>query len=230
MKKRVWALVLTAVLLAGLTGCGGGGKSATTVIQGELDAAYKGTYTQEYLDLVEDMTEADVEERYDYWTSAEAEYLLSYLDVNYPNDEVTDRAQQLVKDIYAKSKYTVGEGELLKSGDIAAEVTVSPIELFHLLEEDRYSEVWEDVLTRAGISESADLDAMDDDAYSELESEYGMLLLDELEGLLPQSTYGEDQSVLLQMKKDSDGYYNLVDSGWDKLDEVIVDYNGYYMQ
>jgi len=230
MKKRVWALVLAAALLAGLAGCGGGGKSATTVIQGDLDAAYKGTYTQEYLDLVEGMTATDVEERYDYWTSAEAEYLLSFLDVNYPNDEVTDRAQQLVKDIYAKSKYTVGEGELLKSGDIAAEVTVSPIELFHLLEEDRFSEVWEDVLTRAGITESAELDAMDDDAYSELESEYGMLLLDELDGLLPQITYGEDQNVLLQMKKDSDGLYVLEEAGFQKVDEMMIDYYGDYME
>ena len=33
---------------------------------------------------------------------------------------------------------------------------------------------------------------------------------------------------MLQMKKDSDGNYSLVESGFQKLDEVMIDYNGYY--
>jgi len=230
MKKRVSALVLAAALLLGLAGCGSNAKNATTFIQGELDSAYKGTYTQEYLDLVEGMTEADVEERYDYWTEAEAEYLLGYLDVNYYNDEVSERAQEVIKAIYNQSKYTVGEGEPLKTGDIAAEVTVSPIELLHLLEDSVYQEVWDDVVARAGIASDTDFEAMDDESYTELESEYGMILLDKLEALIPRMTYGKDQNVLLQLKKDDDGLYVLEDAGFQKVDEMVIDYYGNYME
>ncbi len=230
MRKRAGALVLAAVMLLGLASCGGNAKKSAVYIQGELDSAYKGTYTQEYLDLVEGMTEADVEERYDYWTESEGEYLLGYLDVNYYDDEVGERAQEVVKKIYEQSKYTVGEGELLKSGDIAAEVTVSPIELLHLLDEDVYQEVWDDVVTRAGIDPDTDFEAMDDEAYTKLESEYGMILLDKVEALIPQITYGKDQSVLLQMKKDDDGLYVLENAGFQKVDEMMIDYYGEYME
>ncbi len=230
MRKRASALVLAATLLLGMAGCGSNAKNSAVYIQGELDSAYKGTYTQEYLDLVEGMTEADVEERYDYWTETEGEYLLSYLDVNYYDGEVSGRAQEVVKKIYEKCKYTVGEGELLKSGDIAAEVTVSPIELLHLLDEDVYQEVWDDVVARAGLGPDTDFEAMDDDTYTKLESEYGMTLLDKVEALIPQITYGKDQSVLLQMKKDDDGLYVLEDAGFQKIDEMMIDYYGEYME
>ena len=56
-----------------------------------------------------------------------------------------------------------------------------------------------------------------------------MSMLNHLESLIPEITYGEDQVIMLQMKEE-DGYYSLVDSGIQKLDEVMIDYNGSYMQ
>ncbi len=227
--KHILALAAAAGLLAALAGCGSGAKDATMYIQGELDAYYKGTYVQEYLDLVEDMTAEDVEEKYDYWTEGEAENLLAFLDVLYPDEEVLERAQELVKEIYAQSKYEVTEAELLKSGDITSEVKVSPIELFHLLDEDAYTETWDGVLSRAGIGDQ-DVDALSEEELTALESEYGMLLLEEVEELIPQITYGTDQSVMLQMKKDEDGYFALVETGVQQLDEIMIDYFGEYME
>ena len=57
-----------------------------------------------------------------------------------------------------------------------------------------------------------------------------MALLDELERLIPEITYGEDQVIMLQMKEDEDGYYSLVESGLQKVDEVMIDYYGSYAE
>ena len=62
----------------------------------------------------------------------------------------------------------------------------------------------------------------------QLDEQYAMVLLDALEGLMDQLTYGTDQSILLQMKEDEDGYYSLVESGMQNLDKVIIDYTGAY--
>ena len=72
------------------------------------------------------------------------------------------------------------------------------------------------------------MDALSDDEYQVLDEKYALVLLDELERLIDDLTYGEDQVIMLQMKKDSDGYYTLVESGWQKLDEVMIDYSGTY--
>ncbi len=230
--KRVLALTLAAGLLAGLAGCQSDTKNATTFIQGELDCYYKGQFNKEYVDVVADMTEETARQNYEEWTEAEAEILVSFLgmDSEVPTDETLERAQDVVKEIYAKCKYTVAEAEKLSTGDIAVEVTVSPVEIFHLLDDGVYADTWSDVLAEAGVTSQEELDAVNDEDYQALDMEYVMRLLDEVEKVIPQLTYGTDQTILLQLKKDSDGRYALVDNGWDKLDEVIVDYNGYYMQ
>ncbi len=230
--KRILTLAVAAGLLAALAGCKSMAQNATIYIQGELDASYKGTYVQEYLDLVKDMTAADVEEKYDDWTEAETEYLLSFLGMESetPTDEVLKRAQDVVKAIYAKCKYTVSEAEQLKSGDIAVEVTVSPIEIFHLLDDDVFADTWSDVISDAGVTTQEEMDAVSDEDYAAMDMEYVMRLLDEVEKLIPQLTYGKDQSVMLQLKKDDDGYFSLVETGFQKLDEFVIDYNGSYME
>ncbi len=229
--KRILALALAAGLLAGLAGCQSDTKNATTFIQGELDCYYKGQCSKEYVDVVADMTEEIARQNYEDWTEAEAEILVSSLGMEseVPTDEVLKRAQDVVKAIYAKCKYTVAEAEKLSTGDIAVEVTVSPVEIFHLLDDDVYADTWSDVLARAGVTQE-EAGALPDGEYEALDMEYVMRLLDEVEKVIPQLTYGTDQAILLQLKKDSDGRYALVDNGWDKLDEVIVDYDGYYMQ
>ena len=69
--------------------------------------------------------------------------------------------------------------------------------------------------------------AMSAEEYQVLDEQYANVLLDQLEALIPQLTYGQDQVIMLQMKE-SDGYYSLVDSGMQKLDEVMIDYYGSY--
>ena len=53
---------------------------------------------------------------------------------------------------------------------------------------------------------------------------------DKLEELLPQMSYGKDQIIMLQLKPDDEGYYVLVETGIQKVDEVMIDYSGTYAE
>lgn len=220
--KRMVAGALSLCLLGALTACGGGltEKDAETYIKGHLDAYYLGTYTQEYIELVEDMTEDDAKEMHRDNVEWEAEYLLQeFMEVDYPTDEMAQRAEELIEEVYSKAQYKVGSGSKTKDGDFVVEVTVSPIEVLNLItDEDLF-----DALEQSGYAE-----AVTDEEVEAADAVYGMLALDLLEQALPQLTYGEDQIIMLQLKPDDDGYYTLVETGIQKVDEVMIDYNGYY--
>ena len=222
--KKLAAGAAAACLLVTLTACGGGitEKDAEVYVKGHLDATYLGTHTKEYIDLVEDMTEDDIDEMHQNNITWEAEILLEdFFQVEYPTDEMTQRAKDLIEKIYSKSKYTVGTGSKTKDGDFVVEVTVSPIEVLNLItDEDLF-----DALEQSGYAE-----AVTDEEVEAADAVYGMLALDLLEQALPQLTYGEDQIIMLQLKPDDDGYYTLVETGIQKVDEVMIDYNGYYAE
>ena len=132
-----------------------------------------------------------------------------------------ERAKEVMEKIYAKSKYTVGTGSKTKDGDFVVEVTVSPLDLYNLLTDDDYF----DALDQAGFDE-----AETEEEYEAVDAIYGPLILDLLEERLDSVTYGKDQIIMLQLKKDSEGYYSLVDTGMQNVDQVILDYGGYYTE
>lgn len=220
--KRALAAALSLCLAGTLAACGGGltEKDAETYVKGHLDAAYLGVYDKAYIDLVEDMTEADAKELHENNVSDEAElYLLDFLEVDYPTDEINDRAKEVMEKLYAKAKYTVGTGSKTKDGDFVVEVTVSPIDLYNLLTQDDFF----DALDQAGFD-----DAETEEELEAVDAVFGLLILDTLEDKLGQVEYGEDQIIMLQLKKDDEGYYNLVEAGMQKVDEVMIDYSGAY--
>lgn len=230
--RRTLAAVMAAAVLAVLSGCQSTTKDATIYVKGELDATYLGTYDKDYIDVVKDMTEADAKEKYENNVEWEAEILVDYLMnallVESPTDAVYDRAEEVVAKIYSNAKYTVADAEKLKSGDIAVEVTISPIEVIPNLTADFAEEAWYSVLEDNGITTEEQMSALSDEEYETLDEQFALALLDELDSLAGKVEYGEDQVVMLQMKKDSDGYYSLVESGWQKLDEIMIDYYGSY--
>ena len=223
MGKKLCAALLMAAALLGLTACQSITDDATVFVQGELDATYLGQFDQDYIDVVADMTEEDAQEKYDYNIEAEAQYFLSYLAVEMPTDAVTQRAQELVAEIYSNAQYTVAQAEQLKSGDIAVEVTVAPIEIMPLITTEFMQETWYSVLDSNGVTTQEQLD----EQFQAMDEAYAMALMDEVERVMPELTYGTDQVIMLQMKEE-DGYYSLVETGLQKLDEVMIDYYGTY--
>ena len=112
----------------------------------------------------------------------------------------------------------MGTGSKTKDGDFVVEVTVSPLDLYSLLTDDDFY----DALDQAGFDE-----AETEEEYEAVDAIYGPLMLDLLEDRLDDVEYGEDQIIMLQLKKDADGYA-LVEAGMQKVDEVMVDYSGAY--
>lgn len=222
-------LILCAAVM--LAACGVSRMDASTYIQGELDAVYRGVYNDEYLELVEDMTKADAEEKYKANVSAEAEYLLYYfLGAEYPDDAVTAKAESLVKEIYSHAQYTVGEADKLQSGDFVVEVTLSPIEIMPLIPEESYAEHWQAACAEKGITTQEQLNNVSEEEYAAIDAAYAMGMLEEVESLLPQLSYGADQEIMLQLELGDDNYYSLVEEDWQYLDGVMIDYYGDYTE
>ena len=186
--KRAGALLAAGALLLGLTACGSSiTDDATVYVQGLLDANYKGEISQDYIDVVEDMTQEQAQADHENNLEIEAGYLLSILAVELPTDAVTQRAQEIVDEIYSHAQYTVADAEQLSSGDIAVEVTVSPIEIIPLLTEDQMAAAWTSVKQASGASDEA-IAAMSDEEYQVLDEQYANALLDQLEALDRKST------------------------------------------
>ena len=220
-KTPVAALAAAALLC--LTACQNLTDDATAFVQGELEAAYLGQISQDYIDVTENMTEAAAREKHDYKVEEEAEDFLSYLAVDMPTDAVIQRARELVEEIYSHAQYTVADAKQLRGGDIVVEVTISPIEIMPQLTSEFLQETWDTVLSENGITTQEQLD----EQFQTMDEQYAMALMDEVERLIPRLAYGTDQVVMLQMKEE-DGYYSLVDSGVQKLDEIMIDYCGTY--
>ena len=188
--KRAGALLAAGALLLGLTACGSSiTDDATVYVQGLLDANYKGEISQDYIDVVEDMTQEQAQADHENNLEIEAGYLLSFLAVELPTDAVAQRAQEIVDEIYSHAQYTVADAEQLSSGDIAVEVTVSPIEIIPLLTEDQMAAAWTSVKQASGASDEA-IAAMSDEEYQVLDEQYANALLDQLEALIPQPDEG----------------------------------------
>lgn len=232
--KHIRSMCLAGLVIGAavvLAACGVSRMDASTYIQGELDAVYRGVYNDDYLELVEGMTKADAEEKYNSNVSAEAEYLLYYfLGAEYPDDAVTAKAESLIKEIYSHAKYTVGEADKLQSGDFVVEVTLSPIEIMQLIPEENYAEHWQAACADAGITTQEELNNVSEEEYAAIDAAYAMALLEELESLLPQLSYGTDQEIMLQLELGDDNYYSLVEEDWKYLDGVMIDYYGDYTE
>ena len=233
MKKRMkWvAMAGAAVLALSLTACGsislnlGSEKSRMEgYVQGYLDLTYLGKLNKDYQTEME-LSEEEAQQQYEEGIQVEVEFFESGIGlIDYPTEEITQRLTQLYKEIYSHSDYTVGAATKLDSGNYAVEVTVRPIDLMTKVTSDDFEKIFEQILADRGITTQEQLDAQ----FQAMDEQYAMALMDEVERLIPELTYGTDQVVMLQLKEE-DGYYSLVDSGLQKLDEIMIDYYGAYV-
>lgn len=225
---RMAALLLAGVMALGLAACGGiTSDDAEAYIQGLLDASYLGQYNQEYLDL-EDITEEESRtEDYEWNTAAEAEILREYLAIQ-STDAAVQQSVDLVKEIYSHSRYSVTGASKLEDGSYAVTVSIQPMDiLIRYQNQTDVNEIWMTVLAEHGVMDQAALDAMSDEEYMALEDIYAAAVLDGIQALVPEMGYGPEQSVVLQLQLEGDTY-TLVDTDWQHLDGMIIDYTGQY--
>lgn len=225
---RMAALLLAGVMALGLAACGGiTSDDAEAYIQGLLDASCLGQYNQEYLDLADITEEESRTEDYEWNTAAEAEILREYLAIQ-STDAAVQQSVDLVKEIYSHSRYSVTGASKLEDGSYAVTVSIQPMDiLIRYQNQTDVNEIWMTVLAEHGVMDQATLDAMSDEEYMALEDIYAAAVLDGIQALVPEMGYGPEQSVVLQLQLEGDTY-TLVDTDWQHLDGMIIDYTGQY--
>ena len=216
------------MMALGLAACGGiTSDDAEAYIQGLLDASYLGQYNQEYLDLADITEEESRTEDYEWNTAAEAEILREYLAIQ-STDAAVQQSVDLVKEIYSHSRYSVTGASKLEDGSYAVTVSIQPMDiLIRYQNQTDVNEIWMTVLAEHGVMDQATLDAMSDEEYMALEDIYAAAVLDGIQALVPEMGYGPEQSVVLQLQLEGDTY-TLVDTDWQHLDGMIIDYTGQY--
>ena len=219
--KRSIALCLVLVMALTLTACGGGvtAKDATALVQGNLDEIYLGKFDPEYLKLV-DITEADARETYEEGLEVEAEVFAYYFDISNMTDEIKAEIIDLYKEIYAWSKYTVGEASKLDESTYAVKVVVSPLDIFVLVDE-AFDEAMEPFYTKYA---NVDISAMSDDEYNAYDKEWADAVIALCREKLPEMGYLEDRSLVIQVTLDEDDYWVRSGDDFNSLDEIIIEY------
>lgn len=215
LKIRVITAALTLAMCMGLLcGCGNHGFDAVAYVKGGLDALYLGEVSDEYLELVVDSRE-DCLAMYEENMLNEARNFgkMFYVDVN---NEPEEALVQLYKDIFARSKYEVGEATE-ENGGYTVEVTVYPIDLF------RTSYEALDMYDREFTQRFADGE-FEGIAGSDIEKDYLQGMIDILRSGLEGCGYLDAVSVTLHLTDDGDGVYTITDDDYAELHKNIIAY------
>lgn len=207
MIKRIAGLLAALCLLGG---CAAAEFDASRYVQGVMDSTYLEKY-DDYMALT-GATAEQAQEEFLEGLDAEAEVFLQYCGVESVSQPVRDEIVSLYREIYQKSKYTVGPAQKTDGG-YSVEVKISPIDLFSICS--------------AAVNEK--LDGMVTALDSEMsDAELGDYLvggiIEVMRDYIPKIGYGEEQTVQVQVVEGKDGLYGLSGDDFYRLDEKIIDY------
>ena len=143
-----------------------------------------------------------------------------YFDISNMTDEIKAEIIDLYKEIYAWSKYTVGEASKLDESTYAVKVVVSPLDIFVLVDE-AFDEAMEPFYTKYA---NVDISAMSDDEYNAYDKEWADAVIALCREKLPEMGYLEDRSLVIQVTLDEDDYWVMSGDDFNSLDEIIIEY------
>lgn len=196
MIKRIIGLLAVLCLLGG---CAPEEFDAARYVQGVLDSTYLERY-DDYIALT-GVTTGQAEEEFLQGLDAEADVFLQYCGVESVSQPVRDELISMYREIYQKSRYTVGEAQKT-GGGYRVEVTISPIDIF--------SRCGKELDEKIGGGEQSD--------------NLVKALIEVVRAYIPQIGYKEDQVVSVQINPDQDGLYGLSEEDFYSLDRWIIDY------
>lgn len=234
---RVSTLLLGAVMLLGLSSCGGKGmttEDATQCVQVEMDATYKGQF-QGLVDFYNNVTTEDARNQYNDNVEGEAYYFLYSFgpeaidgsgDTVEPTDMQLHRAKELYEDIYAKAEYSIASSTKQDDGTFAVKLVIKPMNVLHLLS-DNFEKGFEAFWTKF---DAVDVDSMSEEEFGTwyeetFAKEYYDTLLDVLEEQIPDIDYMDEKSIVIQVQNDEEEGLSFGDEDWKNLDNMIIDYN-----
>ncbi len=218
MKKRnniLVALLLIAMSLACLSGCGGtpAKKDYIKYVESYLDSNYKGQ-VDSYAKLT-GVDKASVSEAFDDGMSELASAICGYYGMKIPGEdtELKNRLVDVTKRIYQKADYQVKEAKV-DDDSATVEVIIKPMNILN--------DSGDSVLALiASFEQRKNNGEFDDYGTAKYESEFSSGVLDILEGMIDSMTYKDQVSVTVSVVKSGETY-SISGEDLKKLDEALM--------
>lgn len=218
--KKILALLLAMVMVVSMAACGASfDESISMLVQGNIDSIYLGRYSEEYLELVNASAE-ECEQDYLDGIEMEAEYFSYYFDIEYLEDDLKAEIMELYKEIYSHSKYSVSSVSRLDDTTYAVKISVSPIDIVELVS-NNFESGMADFYAKY---ENADIESMSDEEYAQYDRDWADAILAMFYEQLPNLGYKEEQTMALQVVKDSDDMWSISDNDMGSIDTLIIYY------
>ena len=238
-RKSLLALTMALAMVFALTACDDGGLSkedASKCVQVEMDCTYKGEFDG-FLEYYSNVTKSDAQDQYIANLDGEVNFFLSpamygledpedpnsYLS---PSDALYARAEDIYKEIYAKSSYTIQPAAKQDDGTYAVKVVVQPIDIISQVNDD-FDAHFTDFIARY---EDVDAESMSEEEFLDwyvntYAEDYYTTLLDLLESKVPTIGYLDDKSIVIQVDMGDESNIIITQEDWSNLDNLIIDYN-----
>lgn len=195
--KRVLALLLALLMsLSMLAGCSKlesklWETAAPLLVQGNMELLYLGTCSDEYLSLVKS-TKEDAQPYYTENMEMQAGALMYVFEV-YDDGQQTDRFVEILKQVCAQVRFTVGQATQVDDTHFLVDVTVEPLDFIQQVYENLDIGLADFYQSYGGLTEE-DFNAMSDSEYLAYEAAWAdgiyeccLLALEELRYLAPTS-------------------------------------------
>lgn len=231
--KRIAAAGLAVGMALSLSACKDNtAEQVHSLVQGNIDAIYLGKFDPDYLKQV-GSTENEAEESYLDGLEVEAEYFANYwgiVDASYGeyyddlDEGLKDDIVSMYKEIYSHSKYEVQDAVKQEDGGYTVKVLVDPIDVM----EKAYEEVTSgDYAPLDALNEkysTVDFNTISDEDYAAYTTEYGQVFVQLVKDQIANLGYLDQESISIQVDKDSEGYYTINDNDWGRFDEMVISY------
>lgn len=205
LKRNVSMLLAVIMVLGMLSGCGMKPDDAKAYVQATLDAGYKANF-DEYAKIT-DSTKEEAQKLFDDNIDTVTNSLgFTALGAT---EETMDKYRELLKEIFAKVKYTVGDAKEADGG-FEIEVTAEPMEIFSGMQDELVAKLQEEVAKAGNDISEDDVNQLAIDMVHELLSEK-----------LAEVTYGDPQTITVHVTKNSDGVWNITESDLQAVDAAL---------
>ncbi len=226
-KKLAAALVAGVCLTSNLCGCSKvADELVTSLVQWNLDSIYLNQHNEKWLKLI-DSTPEQAEENYligigydadlfaYYWGITDDTYIyFEDLDADLQNEIV-----ELCKSISDKASYEVQSATAQDDSSYAVKVTVQPIDIMQQANDIFTNETYEPLNAFTAKYADTDFTTISDEEYFAINNEYGYIIVDMIEELLPNAGYMEEKSMIIQMESD--------EAGWGMNEDDLATFNEY---
>lgn len=212
-QKKIMAVLMAALMFAGIsTGCGKK-FDAKAYMQEYLNASYKQQFT-EFCKLSE-QTEDEAKKVYEENIDKVTEEMMNVEGQEF-SDELVEKYQNLVQTMFSSAKYNVVSAEEDKDGNFVAKVEVEPLLVLDDFEE-KVTEASEEYLTDLTEKLLAGEEQPDEATIYE---DIMAIVYDILNEKLSAPEYGEKETVEVQISK-KDNVYTPEMEDLENLDKVV---------